>query len=104
VRLFPSPPAQHPSQLLNDKANAAIRDPHDIDDHVSGALLSFGAWGHTSIFRLLAHINIFFPEPIKPSGANYRCRHRHPPRQGRVNEVNIDESAATYDDQCQRKD
>lgn len=56
------------------------------------------------MLRLLAHINVFFPEPIKSGGSNYPCRYRRPPGQRRVNEVNIDESAATYDDQRQRYD
>jgi hypothetical protein len=91
----------------NDKPNAAIRDPHDIDTLPITSAERFSALGPrgiASILRLLAHINVFFPEPIKSGSANYRCQHRHPPGQERVNEVNLDESAATYDDQSQRKD
>jgi hypothetical protein len=67
-------------------------------EHLVATGKRLGLGGIASILRLLAHINVFFPEPIKSSGSNYRCCHRHPPGQGRVNEVNIDKSAATYDD------
>jgi hypothetical protein len=69
--LFPSPPAQHRSicgiAILDDKLNAVIRNPHDIDrvaDHGSGMLSPLGPRGIASILRLLAHINVFIPEPM----------------------------------------
>jgi hypothetical protein len=57
-------------------------------------LLTLRRSADLSTCRLLAHINVFIPEPIQSGGANYACRHRHRPGPRCVNEVKVDESAA----------
>jgi hypothetical protein len=53
---------------------------------------------------LLTQVNVFFPKPIQSGGSDYACDDRNPEGPSCVNKVKVDNSTASYGDQCQRHD